>query len=287
MRQFDSPVSHFRYEVQNAGDKPLAFSVEGRMYPLTSIYGETDLLTCPNNCKLQSGFYALVSPRQHGQNFLEVAYQCSNCDHMIIRVFAIEKASRYSKDEQLFLGRLVNSVMLPRSEEAPEEYQKRKKSDIWRRMDPTKAKLKNQLTLRILLHEGPNDDLTIPVGSERYEIASLFGQTNLLPCPNGCYPKRGMFALISPQSDTQEVIKIMYQCDLCDELVVKSYDINNLYQYPEDEYNFVVLMVRDSFIPRGKEGALEFTIRRKFDIIVSATPRHSHPVRRKKNKKHT
>ena len=60
MRQFDSPVSQFRYDLQKAGDKPLSFSVDGHYYPLTSIYGETDLLTCQNNCILQSGFYSLV-----------------------------------------------------------------------------------------------------------------------------------------------------------------------------------------------------------------------------------
>ena len=50
------------------------------------------------------------------------------------------------------------------------------------------------------------------------------------------------------------------------------------------EYNFIVLMVRDIFIPRGKLGALELSIRRKIDIIVHASTRNKQPVRRKKKR---
>ena len=284
MRQFDLPVSQFRYDLQKAGDKPLAFSFDGHYYPLASIYGETDLLSCQNTCKLQSGFYSLVSPRYHGQNFLEVIYQCGYCDHMRIRVFDIEESNKYLQDEKIFLGRLVNEVMVKRSQEIPSEYEKRKKSDIWKRNDPTKEKLKNQPKLRAILQEGPNDDVAIPYEAERYEIASLFGDTNLLPCPNSCYPKRGIYAVITPKTEEQPTIQIIYQCDHCDELSVKSYDINDLYQYSEDEYNFIVLMVQDIFIPRGKFGATELSIRRKIDIIVPTSTRNQQPVRRKKKK---
>ncbi len=92
MRQFDSPASEFRYTLKKAGDKPLAFECEGHFYQLTSIYGETDLLPCYKHCKLQSGTYALVSPRWHGQSFLEIVYQCSYCDCMEVKVFDIENA---------------------------------------------------------------------------------------------------------------------------------------------------------------------------------------------------
>ncbi len=284
MRQFDSPVSQFRYDLQKAGDKPLSFSVDGHYYPLTSIYGETDLLTCQNNCILQSGFYSLVSPRYQDQKFLEVVYQCGYCDHIRIRVFDIEESNKYLQDEKIFPGRLINDAMLKRTQERPDEYKKRKKSDIWKRLDPTKERLKNQPKLRAILQEGPNDDLAIPYDAEKYEIASLFGDTNLLPCPNSCYPKRGIYAVVSPKTETQPAIQIIYQCDLCEEILVKSYDINEIYQYPDDEYNFIVLMVRDIFIPRGKLGAVELSIRRKIGIIVPTTTRNKHPVRRKNKK---
>ena len=62
MRHFKSPVSQFRYDLQRAGDKPIGFEgPNGHIYLMSSIYGETDLLPCPNHCKVQSGFYGLCS----------------------------------------------------------------------------------------------------------------------------------------------------------------------------------------------------------------------------------
>ena len=149
MRQFDAPVSEFRYTLKNAGDRPVAFTCEGRLYQLTSIYGETDLLPCYKRCKLQSGTYALVSPRYTGQSFLEVVYQCSYCDHMTIRVFEIENARKYSDREKMFLSALINDVMLKRSQESPEEYTKRKKTDIW---EDKKKKINNK-TINLIFYK--------------------------------------------------------------------------------------------------------------------------------------
>ena len=152
MRQFDSPVSQFRYDLQKAGEKSLAFESEGHFYQLSSIYGETDLVPCFKRCKLQSGFYALVSPRYEEQTFLEIAYQCSYCDSMQVKVYNIEKARQYSEQEKMFLSMLVNDVMLKRSQEDPEEYEKRKKSDIWEKIDQNTHRNNHIPKLREILH---------------------------------------------------------------------------------------------------------------------------------------
>ena len=271
MRQFDSPVSQFRYDLQKAGEKSLAFETEGHFYQLSSIYGETDLVPCFKRCKLQSGFYALVSPRYEGQTFLEIAYQCSYCDSMQVKVYNIEKARQYSEQEKMFLSMLVNDVMLKRSQEDPEEYEKRKKSDIWKRSYEEKERMDDRPNLRKILQPGPNDGLRIKIGSESYEIASLFGETNLIPCPNKCVQQRGIYAVVTPKIEEQPYIQILYQCDACEQIQVKNYDIRDLYQYSKDEYNFNVIMVQDIFIPRGKLGALELSQRKKIDIIVDKT----------------
>ena len=130
MREFDSPVSKFRDIIRNAGDKPLGFDYAGEYYGISSTYGETDLLPCPNNCTLQRGFYALASPKTQFQSYVQIIYQCSYCDHMIIRTFEVEHMSQYSFKEYKFIGALFNDILMKRSHDDPLEYIKRKKIDI-------------------------------------------------------------------------------------------------------------------------------------------------------------
>ena len=268
MREFNTPVSEFRNIIKKAGDKPLAFEYEGILFQISSTYGETDLLPCFKHFKMQSGFYALCSPREHPQDYVEIIYQCSYCDHMRIRKYDIQKIRNYSKEEIEFVGRLINEVLVNRSSGDQLEYEKRKKIDIWKKRKPVSKEVTPTPHLRKILRPGANDDLKIEYGTKRYEIASLFGETNLVPCPNKCYLQRGIYAVISPETEEQPFIKIIYQCDVCEDILVKGYDIGDLYQYSEDEYNFIVLMVRDIFMKRAKLGELEMTKRRKIDIIV-------------------
>ena len=80
--------------------------------------------------------------------------------------------------------------------------------------------------------------------------------------------KKGIYALVSPKTEEQPIIQLLYQCEICEDLTLKEYDIRELNQYSEDEYNFVVVMMKDVYIPRGKLGALELAQRRKIDILV-------------------
>ena len=75
--------------------------------------------------------------------------------------------------------------------------------------------------LREILRPGLNDDLKIKYQNKEYEITFLFGETNLIPCVNKCPTQKGMYALISPKTDEQPYIQIMYQCDSCDQIKVK------------------------------------------------------------------
>ena len=126
MGQFDAPVSAFRETLRKAGDRPVAFDYEGKLFQISSTYGETDLIPCYKQCPLNSGYYALCSPREPYQKYLEIVYQCSYCDHMLIRTYAIEQINQYSANEREFVGRLINDVLMKRVKESQKELEKRK-----------------------------------------------------------------------------------------------------------------------------------------------------------------
>lgn len=130
MKEFTTPVSKFRDVIRNAGDKPLGFTVGGYYLEISSTYGETDLLPCPNNCELQSGWYALVSPREEKQPFVQIIYQCSYCDHMLIRAYDVANMGQYTEKEYIFVDKLINGVLRKRTQGDMLEYTKRKKIDI-------------------------------------------------------------------------------------------------------------------------------------------------------------
>ena len=104
------------------------FDTPQTQFNIASFFGETDLLTCVNRCKLQYGMYALVSPRTRRQLFIEIIYSCSYCDQMKITKYDIQRMKQYSNTEIEFVSRLINDVMVPYTDDNADMF--RKKVDI-------------------------------------------------------------------------------------------------------------------------------------------------------------
>lgn len=130
MRKFEAPVSKFRDIIRNAGNKPLGFDYAGEYYQISNVYGETDLIPCPRNCVYQRGFYAMVSPKTQFQPYIQIIYQCSNCDQMLIRAYDVAHMSQYTENEYKFIRSLINDVLKKRVKNETEYNTIRKKSDI-------------------------------------------------------------------------------------------------------------------------------------------------------------
>ena len=110
-------------------DKPLYLDIDNRIISFTNFYGETDLLECPI-CKFNLGIYALVSPVATGQDFLEIAYECTYCGRMHFWLVEIPTIRERSEKQKEFILKLVNDVMVKHTRKEEENIVQRKKFDI-------------------------------------------------------------------------------------------------------------------------------------------------------------
>ena len=111
MVEFFSPTSHFRDILRSLDDGPAGFEVDGEFFGISNTYGETDLLHCYKNCSPQYGVYALLSPKFKGQEFIQIAYQCSYCDHMLIKAYDVTNMKPYTVEEIMFVKHLLEDML--------------------------------------------------------------------------------------------------------------------------------------------------------------------------------
>lgn len=91
------------------------------------------------------------------------------------------------------------------------------------------------------------------VSGKNFSIGNAFGETNLIICPNGCTKQDGYYALTQQKEKQQGYVTLLYQCNYCNHLVVKPYDLKQLKQYPDKEVQLVVKLVLDVII-KGTDG---------------------------------
>ena len=90
--------SHF---IRNLGNDRSSLVIGETEYSIGLVCGDTDLLSCPNNCDRQYGFYVYLN---HRTKPLSVAYQCSSCKICVLHEFPEETLP--PPDERFFVVEL-------------------------------------------------------------------------------------------------------------------------------------------------------------------------------------
>lgn len=112
MMQFTSPVAQFRAVLRDLGDVPTYFQVSGKYFGVGNAFGETNLITCPNGCNTQGGFYALTEPREKQQGYVILLYQCSHCNVLFIKSYDLKQLKQYPEKEVQLVIKLVLDVII-------------------------------------------------------------------------------------------------------------------------------------------------------------------------------
>ena len=131
MSTFDAPLSKFRDIIREKGNDRFGFEIDGELFNIGTIYGETDLIPCVKNCPLNGGFYADVLPSEEFKGYIQIMYQCSYCDTVIIKNYNNKTMEQYSDNEFIFIKTLIEFVLTKQIHDVA-NYGKRRKVDIFK-----------------------------------------------------------------------------------------------------------------------------------------------------------
>ncbi|MFW9930571.1 MAG: hypothetical protein ACFFD1_14375 [Candidatus Thorarchaeota archaeon] len=128
MKTLSIQTEKFRDIIRQIEDEEAGFTVQNKTFWIGNLYGETDLIKCKKYCFEDYGWYAVVEPHHRMQEYIQVVYQCSNCDHVYIKTYGVREVKRYREEERAFVQTLT-SVMMERMRKE-KDYEKRKRVDI-------------------------------------------------------------------------------------------------------------------------------------------------------------
>lgn len=112
MMQFSTPISQFHKFLDDLGDEPTGFEVGGKYYGIGNAFGETNLITCPDGCSKQGGYYALTQQKEKQQGYVILLYQCNYCKHKAIKPYDLKQLKQYPEKEVQLVVKLLLDVII-------------------------------------------------------------------------------------------------------------------------------------------------------------------------------